>query len=120
MILVDTSVWVEHLRRGSHKLEALLLESEVMCHDFVIGELACGSLKNRSEILGLLKSLPKGILADNQEVQNLVDARRLYGRGLGWVDVHLIASALLSGVKLWTLDKRLSQMAGELDVRFAI
>lgn len=119
MILVDTSVWVQHLRRGSRELEALLPKGEVICHPFIIGELACGSMKNRSEILGLLKSLPQGVLAENDEVLALVDQHRMYGRGLGWVDVHLIASALLSDALLWTLDRPLRQAADELGIRYS-
>ncbi len=118
MILVDTSVWVEHLRRGSPELKALLVEAGVMCHQFVIGELSCGSLKNRTEILRLLQSLPMAVLAEPEEVLNLVDERRLYGRGLGWVDVNLIASAMLSGVPLWTLDKPLNSVAVDLGLGF--
>ena len=119
MILVDTSVWIEHLRGGSQELESLLMENQVMCHDFVIGELACGNLKKRAEILRLLGSLEMAILAETNEVLNLVDKHRLYGRGLGWIDVHLIASALLSGVKLWSLDKPLTRVTDKLGLRIS-
>jgi predicted nucleic acid-binding protein len=111
VILVDTSVWVEHLRRGSPRLRLLLEEGEVLCHPHVVGELACGSLVRRTELLGLLRALPKATLASEAEAHRLVDAHRLHGRGIGWIDVHLVASALLSGAGLWTLDRRLEREA---------
>jgi len=107
MILVDTSVWVQHLREGNEQLKALLLKGQVVTHPFVIGELACGNLRNRAEILGLLKALPRVSIAEHDEVMHLLSSRRLYSRGLGWVDVHLLASALLAGCGVWTLDEAL-------------
>lgn len=112
--LVDTSVWVDHLRQGNAQLVRLLDEGGVGCHRFVVGELACGRLRNRDEILGLLKALPETPLAEHEEVLALVSDRRLTGRGLGWVDMHLLASALLANCQLWTLDKALTTAAREL------
>ena len=114
MILVDTSVWVDHLRKGEEELETLLNEGLVLSHPFVIGELACGDLKNRDEVLSLLEALPKTGVASHEEVLHLVAKRKLYGKGLGWIDVHLLASALLSQSPLWTRDKTLASVAREL------
>lgn len=116
MILVDTSVWIEQLRRGSERLQSLLYDEQVLCHPFIIGELACGTLRNRQEILRLLSVLPKALVADHEEVVHLVEERHLYGRGLGWVDVHLLASSILTRCPLWTLDKRLKQVAATLKI----
>lgn len=116
MILVDTSVWIEQLRRGSERLQSLLYDERVLCHPFIIGELACGTLRNRQEILRLLSVLPKALVADHEEVVHLVEGRHLYGRGLGWVDVHLLASSILTRCTLWTLDKQLKQVAAALKI----
>jgi predicted nucleic acid-binding protein len=116
MVLVDSSVWIDHLSKGNGRLVQLLNDGMVMCHPFVIGELACGHLRNREEILGLLAALPQAPLADHDEVLRLIDRHSLFGRRLGWVDVHLLGSSLLAASALWTLDKPLSQAAGELRV----
>ncbi len=117
-MLADTSVWIDHLRRGNSRLAAHLENGEVHSHPFVVGELACGSLRRRTEILSLLSALPQLTRADHEEVMLLIESKRLHGRGLGWIDVHLLASALLSGTMLWTLDKRLAAQAERLSVRF--
>ena len=111
MILVDTSVWIDHLRLGSERLRSLLQDNQVLCHPFVIGELACGNLHNRNEILHLLEALPGAPVADHSEVLHLINAHRLYGHGLGWIDVHLLASALITGCELWTSDRLLHTLA---------
>ena len=116
MILVDTSVWIEHLRKGSERLKSLLYDEQVLCHPFVVGELACGTLHNRQEILSTLRALPEARVAEQEEVLRFLEARRLYGRGLGWVDAHLLASTLLTGCKLWTLDQPLRRAADALHV----
>ncbi len=116
MVLVDTSVWIDHLRRGSGRLGDLLSTGEVTTHPFVIGELACGNLSNREEILMLLSSLPTVKIATHSEVLHLIEKQRLFGRGLGWIDVHLLASALLSGVALWTADRKLKAVAESLGI----
>lgn len=116
MTLADTSVWVDHLRRDRQGLTALLEEGGVLCHPFVVGELTCGSLANRDRLLQLLSALPRAMVAEHEEVMRLVHDRRIHGRGLGWVDMHLLASSLLEGCTLWTLDKRLEQVATELGV----
>jgi len=108
MILVDTSVWVDHLRRGDAGLAALLEEGRVLVHPFVIGEIACGVLSERSLTLELLGNLPAATTAENDEVLAFVEQHRLFGRGIGYVDAHLLASvALMPGTALWTHDRRL-------------
>jgi predicted nucleic acid-binding protein len=116
VILVDTSVWIEHLRVGTDRLKSLLLDGQVLCHPLVIGELACGTLQRRNEILTMLKALPQSQSLEYEEVLNFLEAQHLYGRGLGWVDAHLLASCLLSGCSLWTLDKPLRRTATALAI----
>ena len=118
MTLVDTSIWVEHLRRGHPGLVARLEDAQVSTHPFIVGELACGYLKNRREVLGLLAALPQVAIADHHEVLVFVERHRLMGAGLGWVDVHLLASAVLGGSRLWTADARLRRVAARLGVGF--
>jgi len=118
MLLVDTSVWIEHLRSGTVGLEAALNDDQVICHPFIIGELACGNLKNRSHILSLLDTLPSTQLADHEEVMRFIETNRMMGKGLGYIDVHLLASAVLTGVPLWTLDKRLDKAATALGIKY--
>ncbi len=116
MILVDTSVWVSHLRDGNSKLEQLLNDGDVLCHPFIIGELACGSLKNRSEILTLLNALPKADILDDEEVLLFIEKNNLMSKGLGLIDIHLLASAVLSEAALWTLDAKLKHEAHILGI----
>ena len=116
MILVDTSVLIQHFRIGSERLKALLLDEQVLCHPFVVGELACGTLQKRAEILAMLKALPEARLLAQKEVLSFLEARRLYGRGIGWVDTHLLASTMLTACSLWTIDKPLRRAAAGLDV----
>ncbi len=118
MILVDTSVWVSHFREGNAGLAALLTNGEVACHPFIIGELACGTLTNRMVILSLLKELPSTVVAEPEEILTFIENNHLMGRGLGYVDIHLLASALLTQVSLWTLDKRLEQIADLFQLQY--
>jgi predicted nucleic acid-binding protein len=118
MVLVDTSIWVTHFRQGSRQLEKLLMDAEVMCHPFIIGELACGNLKNRNEIISLLQSLPLAPTIEFDEFLFFVDRNHLMGKGIGFVDVQLLASAQLTGVPLWTADKRLKSAADQLEMTF--
>jgi predicted nucleic acid-binding protein len=118
MVLIDTSVWVAHLREGNIGLEILLNEGRVISHPFVIGELACGNLKNRTEILSLLKTLPMAVHAEHDEVMELIEVHKLMGKGLGYIDVHLVASAVLTGVPLWTFDRRLENAVSGLDMKY--
>ena len=116
MILVDTSVWIDHLRKGNARLRSLLVANAVLTHPFVVGELACGTLQARAAILEYLQELPAAVIADHHEALSLLENKRLYGRGIGWVDVHLLASARLSGARLWTLDESLSAVAASLNL----
>jgi predicted nucleic acid-binding protein len=109
MVLVDTSVWVSHLRHGAIGLETLLNEGLVVCHPFIAGELACGNLLNRSEILVHLTALPQAIMVQHEEVMHFIEKHSLMGKGLGYIDIHLLASALLTRVSLWTLDQKLHE-----------
>lgn len=116
MILVDTSVWVAHLRKGGVGLADFLTKALVLVHPFVVGELACGDLRNRARILSDLEALPSAVSATHEEVVELIEDRKLWGLGIGWVDVHLLASALLSHCQLWTLDRNLVRAAGAAGV----
>ncbi|MGH8505170.1 MAG: type II toxin-antitoxin system VapC family toxin [Stenotrophobium sp.] len=116
MILVDTSVWVDHLRAGDPAVAAALERGAVLMHPFVIGELACGNLKKRSEVLWLLAELPAAPVATAQEALTFIARHALMGRGIGYVDVHLLAAVALagSGARLWTRDRRLAAVATQL------
>ncbi len=118
MVLVDTSVWVAHFRHGDTGLENLLDEGHVVCHPFIVGELACGNLKNRSEIISLLQTLPMATLAEHEEVMRFIEDYRLMGKGLGFIDMHLLTSAILTQVALWTHDKRLKQASLKLGLAY--
>ena len=116
MILVDTSVWIDHLRRGDARLVDLLLEQHVLCHPFVVGELACGALTRRASFLGLLGRLPQVAALPGPEVLTFVEVHSLMGQGLGWVDVHVLAAVFASGHTIWTRDRRLARAAERLGV----
>lgn len=107
MILADTSIWVTHLRKDLVKFKKLLRSAEIYCHPFIIGELACGHLNQRKKILELLQELPSLPILEHEEVLYFIERHQLMGKGLGWVDLHLLASAYLAQVPLWTLDKKL-------------
>jgi predicted nucleic acid-binding protein len=115
VILVDTSVWVHHLRDGDSTLTELLERGGALTHPFVIGELALGNLRQRELVLRMLSRLPAVSVATNAEVLGFIDRNALFGRGVGYVDVHLLAATkLTAGSQLWTLDKRLNDVAIEL------
>lgn len=119
MILVDTSVWVDHLRSGNDQLAGVLNAGRVSTHPFVVGELACGNLRNRHEVLALLDALPTAPVARETEVRLFLEAQQLMGRGIGYIDVHLLASATLAGGDgLWTRDRRLAAVAAGLQILF--
>ena len=118
MILADTSIWISHLRKGNPHLKELLFDSAVVCHPFIIGELACGCIKNRKEIISLLKTLPQAQTAENDEILRFIEDKRLTGLGIGIIDVHLLASALLTKVSLWTFDKKLQVAAHKLNILY--
>jgi predicted nucleic acid-binding protein len=118
MVLVDTSVWVDHFRSDNAVLKDLLENQKVACHPFVIGELACGNLKNRKNILSLLQALPSTPMLDDEEVLYFIEQNRLMGKGLGLIDVHILAASVISSVRFWTLDKRLKGVAIEFGIEF--
>ncbi len=121
MILVDSSVWVDHLRKGDATLARMLNSERVLAHPFVIGELALGSLRQRESILAYLQNLPQATVAGDTEVLRFVNQEALYGHGIGYVDVHLLASVrLTAGGSLWTRDKRLHAVAGRLGLAVAL
>jgi predicted nucleic acid-binding protein len=115
MILVDTSVWIDHLRKGNARLSSLLSSAAVLIHPFVIVELACGNLHNRNRILNLLGDLPASRMADDREVLFFIERNDLMGRGIGYIDAHLLASVSLSGATgIWTIDRKLDKVAAQL------
>ncbi|MFK7848519.1 MAG: type II toxin-antitoxin system VapC family toxin [Rhodothermales bacterium] len=119
MILVDTSIWIDHLRSGDTRLAELLDRSQVLIHPFVIGELACGNLRNRDEILRLLNDLPQSPVASPGETLYFIEGNRLMGLGVGYIDIHLLAAtALAENTMLWTGDKRLKKVASKMKLAF--
>jgi predicted nucleic acid-binding protein len=114
--LVDTSVWIDHFRTADARLADLLLDGQVLSHPFVVGELGCGNLRRRADVLTLLAALPRLPVASTEDAMHFTDAHRLMGKGLGWVDVHLLAAAYVARVSLWTRDRRLAAAAGRLGV----
>lgn len=117
MILVDSSVWVDHLRQGDRHLVTLLEADQVLTHPFVVGEIALGSLKNREGILISLKGLPQAATATDEEVQQFIESNALFGLGIGYIDAHLLAAVRLNaGSQLWTRDKRLGAIANRMGV----
>lgn len=118
MVIVDTSIWVIHLRQGSRHLEELLLDAQVICHPFIIGELACGKIKNRNEFLSLLQTLPMAPTVTLNELLYFIERHKLMGMGIGFVDAHLLASAQLSRIPLWTSDRRLRAAAIKLKIAY--
>jgi len=119
VILLDTSIWIDHLRQSDAQVVALLQADLVLAHPFVIGELACGNLKSRADILGLLSTLPQAGVALEHEVLFFIDRHKLMGLGIGYIDAHLLAATTLTeGAKLWTRDKRLDALAQQLDCAY--
>jgi len=116
MILADSSVWIDHFRQGLPELGESLRRREVVMHSFVVGELACGNFANRQATLELLQQLRSVDVAEHDEVMNFIRVRRLHGRGIGYVDAHLLAAAAIAGCRLWTVDKRLNAVAASLGI----
>lgn len=117
MILVDFSVWTQHFKKDSKDLRHALENEEILIHPLILGELALGDFRNREEILELLSSLPLVVLASDEEVFTLIEKFKLFGKGLGWIDVHLMASSLLSGCYLWSYDKALIGQSKRLKIQ---
>jgi predicted nucleic acid-binding protein len=119
VILIDTSVWIDHFRSTSVPLGEVLQAEEVMTHPFVVGELACGTLRQRQQVLDLLDDLPKATVASHEEVMHFIEERRLMGKGIGYIDAHLLAAVSLTvGAQLWTHDKHLAAVAADLGLGF--
>ena len=118
MILLDTSVWVDHLRRSGPLVVRVLEAGQAAVHAFVIGELACGNLKSRARVIDLLQALPRLAMATDDEVLYFIERHKLMGRGIGYVDTHLLAAAAIGGSLLWTADKRLREIATELGIAY--
>jgi predicted nucleic acid-binding protein len=114
--LVDTSIWVDHLRQRSDRLTALLVHDQVRCHPLIIGELACGNLRNRRAILDLLTALPISVIAEHEEVLSFIESHRLFGHGLGWIDANLLVSAILDRCRLLTHATALKRAAAMFNI----
>ena len=115
MILVDTSVWIDHLHKAAPRLVDALEKEDVATHPFVIGEIACAEIKRRQEVLALLSTLPSSTVATDEEALRFIEHHRLMRKGIGYIDAHLLASVMLTnGATLWTRDKRLSVIAAQL------
>jgi predicted nucleic acid-binding protein len=118
MILLDTSVWVDHLRHGDSLVVQVLESGQAAAHAVVIGELACGNLKSRVRVIDLLQALPQLAMAMDDEVLYFIERHKLMGRGIGYVDAHLLAAASIGGSLLWTRDKRLREIAADLGLAY--
>jgi hypothetical protein len=118
MILLDTSVWADHLRRGDSSVVQVLESGQAAAHAFVIGELACGNLRSRARVIDLLQALQQLAMATDDEVLHFIERHKLMGRGIGYVDAHLLAAAAIGSSLLWTRDKRLREIATELGVAY--
>jgi predicted nucleic acid-binding protein len=118
MILVDSSVWIEHIRSSNSHLVGLLKTNSVAMHPWITGEIACGNLARRATMLALLKALPQIQPADEDEVLFFLDRHRLAGKGIGYIDVHLLAAAAIASIQVWTADKRLARVAAELGLQY--
>jgi len=119
MILVDTSVWIDHLRAGNRRLTELLDNVQVLTHPFIVGELACGRMQNRTEVLQLLQDLPRIQIASDTEVLYFIEKHQLMGRGVGYIDAHLLAATALDvPARLWSRDRHLAAVAGDLKLAY--
>ncbi len=119
MVIVDSSVWIDHLRNKNFQLVNLLETNFVFLHPFILGELSCGNLKNRNEFLFYLNLLPKMTEASHNEVISFIENNKLYGKGIGWIDAHLLVSTMISKGRLFTLDKKLSAIAAKFYINFS-
>ena len=119
IVLADTSIWIKHFREGNKQFTELLEQGLIACHPYIVGELACGSLKNRSEIIGLLEALPMAVVLEHSEVMELIEKQKLMSIGIGYIDTHLLGSSLLSDFQLWTFDKSLQKAAKAMNIAFS-
>jgi predicted nucleic acid-binding protein len=114
MVLVDTSVWIDFLRKGDSLLSDLLTDGEVLTHPHIIGELRLGNIPKRKSFLGLIENLPVIVQATDEEVGYMIEKNKLYGKGIGYIDAHILASSIMNSTPLWTLDKRLDALSKKL------
>jgi predicted nucleic acid-binding protein len=119
MVLVDTSIWIDHFRNSNDQLVELLNDGEVICHPLIIGELACGHIKNRKEILSDLQALPQSSVIEHDEIMLFIDKNQIMGKGLGYIDMAILASSLVTGIPLWTFDQKLSVIAKKFNIHFS-
>ena len=118
MVLADTSIWIDHFRNSNDQLAELLHDGEVFCHPLIIGELACGNIKNRKEILSDLQALPQSAVIEHDEIMIFIDKNQIMGKGLGYVDMAILASALVTMIPLWTFDQKLSAIAKKMNINY--
>ncbi len=118
MVIVDTSIWINHFRRADGALIDLLERPLVLTHPAVVGELACGTLRRRGEILDWMRDLPRATVARDDEVLRLIEHAELWGQGIGWVDAHLVAAARLGSDRIWTADRRLRSVCADLEIAY--
>ena len=119
MILADSSVWIDHLIVENPHLVSLLQQGQILIHPMVVGELACGNMRGRADVMRLLRVLPRILVATHDEVLYLIESHRFMGRGIGFIDAHLLTSAAMaSSAQLWTNDRRLGELANELGVAY--
>jgi predicted nucleic acid-binding protein len=111
MVLVDTSIWIDHFKNGNNQLIELLDNGEVFCHPFIIGELACGYIKNRQEIITALRALPQSAFIEHDEIMVFIEKNNIMGKGLGYIDIAILGSSLVTGIPLWTFDQKLNAIA---------
>lgn len=119
MILADTSVWVNHFRYGNARLSEAITDGQLLIHPFVIGEIACGNLRSRPQVLADLRRMPSAITAGHEEVLGFLEQNGLFGTGITWIDAHLLASARLSNCRLWTLDAHLHTAAAKFHIGYS-
>ena len=121
MILADSSVWIDHLIVEDPHLVSMLDQQEILIHPMVIGELACGNMRDRADMMRLFRRLPKILAASHDEVLFLIEYHQMMGRGIGFIDAHLLAAAVMSApTQLWTKDRRLMALASELGVAYGL
>jgi predicted nucleic acid-binding protein len=118
MVLADTSIWVDHLRKSNGQLIELLNNGEVFCHPFIIGELACGYIKNRQEIITALRALPQSAFIEHDEIMVFIEKNNIMGKGLGYIDIAILGSSLVTGIPLWTFDQKLNAIAKKFNNSF--
>ncbi|MBN1781013.1 type II toxin-antitoxin system VapC family toxin [bacterium] len=118
MVLVDTSIWIDHCRNNYDQLAGLLNDGEVFCHPFIIGKLACGNLKNRKEIIAALQALPTTIVLEHEEIMFFIEINKIMGKGLGYIDISILASSLVTGISLWTFDQKLYAMTKRFNASY--